>query len=103
MEAARPCEEERGSLACVFGEANITKRRDHRDAKTSNPAWDGRAIAGTRLFLTTQTGELICLGDERKPGKAKTPRRARVRSRRPASGAYFVNSFNFGVIASAQI
>ena len=27
------------------------------------PAWDGLAIAGKRLFLTTQTGELICLGE----------------------------------------
>ena len=25
--------------------------------------WDGLAIAGKRLFLTTQTGELICLGE----------------------------------------
>ncbi len=27
------------------------------------PAWDGLALAGKRLFLTTQSGELICLGD----------------------------------------
>jgi hypothetical protein len=27
------------------------------------PAWDGLAIAGKRLFLTTQTGELICFGE----------------------------------------
>ncbi len=28
------------------------------------PAWDGLAIAEKRLYLTTQTGEVICLGDE---------------------------------------
>ena len=27
------------------------------------PAWDGRAVAENRLFLTTQTGELVCLGE----------------------------------------
>jgi len=27
------------------------------------PAWDGLAIAGQRLYLTTQTGELLCLGE----------------------------------------
>jgi hypothetical protein len=27
------------------------------------PAWDGLAIANQRLFLTTQTGELLCLGE----------------------------------------
>jgi hypothetical protein len=27
------------------------------------PAWDGLALAGQKLFLTTQTGELLCLGD----------------------------------------
>lgn len=27
------------------------------------PAWDGLAIANERLFLSTQTGELICLGE----------------------------------------
>jgi outer membrane protein assembly factor BamB len=27
------------------------------------PAWDGLAIAGGKLFLTTQTGEIICLGE----------------------------------------
>jgi outer membrane protein assembly factor BamB len=27
------------------------------------PAWDGLAIANERLFLTTQTGELLCLGE----------------------------------------
>ena len=26
------------------------------------PAWDGLAIANERLFLSTQTGELLCLG-----------------------------------------
>ena len=28
------------------------------------PAWDGLAIAEGRLYLTTNTGELICLGNE---------------------------------------
>ena len=28
------------------------------------PAWDGLAIAEGRLFLTTNTGEIICIGDE---------------------------------------
>lgn len=28
------------------------------------PAWDGLAIANNRLFLTTQSGELICLGEQ---------------------------------------
>ena len=28
------------------------------------PAWDGLAIAEGRLYLTTNTGELVCLGDE---------------------------------------
>ena len=28
------------------------------------PAWDGLAIAEGRLYLTTHTGELVCLGDE---------------------------------------
>lgn len=27
------------------------------------PAWDGLAIAESRLYLTTQSGELVCLGD----------------------------------------
>ena len=26
------------------------------------PAWDGLAIADDHLYLTTQTGQLICLG-----------------------------------------
>jgi outer membrane protein assembly factor BamB len=26
------------------------------------PAWDGLAIADGKLFLTTQAGQLICLG-----------------------------------------
>jgi sugar lactone lactonase YvrE len=26
------------------------------------PAWDGLAIAENRLYLTTQTGEVVCLG-----------------------------------------
>ena len=28
------------------------------------PAWDGLAIAENRLYLTTMTGELVCLGDQ---------------------------------------
>ncbi len=27
------------------------------------PAWDGLAIAGKRVYLTTQAGELVCLGE----------------------------------------
>ncbi|MEQ1860986.1 MAG: PQQ-binding-like beta-propeller repeat protein [Chthoniobacteraceae bacterium] len=33
------------------------------ETQIPTPAWDGLAIAGKRLFLTTQTGELICLGE----------------------------------------
>lgn len=28
------------------------------------PAWDGLAIANNRLFLTTQSGEVVCLGEQ---------------------------------------
>ena len=28
------------------------------------PAWDGLAIADHCLFLSTQSGELVCYGDE---------------------------------------
>ncbi|MCX7827164.1 MAG: hypothetical protein N2689_16665, partial [Verrucomicrobiae bacterium] len=31
--------------------------------RVPQPAWDGLAIANQRLFLTTQTGELVCLGE----------------------------------------
>lgn len=34
------------------------------EARVPQPAWDGLAIAGGHLFLATQTGELLCLGDE---------------------------------------
>ncbi len=34
------------------------------EAQVPPPAWDGLAIANGRLFLTTQTGELVCLGEE---------------------------------------
>ena len=27
------------------------------------PAWDGLAIADGKLYLTTQSGDLICLGE----------------------------------------
>ncbi|MBI5395006.1 MAG: PQQ-binding-like beta-propeller repeat protein [Verrucomicrobia bacterium] len=33
------------------------------ETQVPQPAWDGLAIAGQRLFLTTQTGELLCLGE----------------------------------------
>lgn len=33
------------------------------EARIPTPSWDGLAIAGQRLYLTTQTGELICQGD----------------------------------------
>lgn len=33
------------------------------ETRIPTPAWDGMAIAGNHLFLTTQTGELICLGE----------------------------------------
>lgn len=33
------------------------------ETNVPTPAWDALALAGKRLFLTTQTGELICLGD----------------------------------------
>jgi outer membrane protein assembly factor BamB len=32
------------------------------ETRIPTPSWDGLAIASKRLFLTTQTGELICLG-----------------------------------------
>ncbi|PAY21333.1 hypothetical protein CKO51_01775 [Rhodopirellula sp. SM50] len=34
-----------------------------KESKVPPPAWDGLAIADERLFLTTQDGKLICLGD----------------------------------------
>ncbi|MBM3889362.1 MAG: hypothetical protein FJ388_09575, partial [Verrucomicrobia bacterium] len=33
------------------------------ETRVPQPAWDGLAIANQRLFLTTQTGELLCLGE----------------------------------------
>ncbi|MFK8114761.1 MAG: hypothetical protein AB8B91_21345, partial [Rubripirellula sp.] len=33
------------------------------ETKVPPPAWDGLAIAEKRLYLTTQTGEVICLGE----------------------------------------
>jgi len=33
------------------------------ETQVPQPAWDGLAVANGRLFLTTQTGELICLGE----------------------------------------
>lgn len=33
------------------------------ETKVPPPAWDGLAIAGERLYLTTQDGKLICLGE----------------------------------------
>lgn len=34
-----------------------------KESKVPPPAWDGLAIADERLFLTTQDGKLVCLGD----------------------------------------
>jgi outer membrane protein assembly factor BamB len=34
-----------------------------RETQVPKPAWDGLAIAENRLFLTTQSGELVCLGE----------------------------------------
>ena len=34
------------------------------EATVPAPAWDGLAIAEGRLYLTTNTGKLICLGEE---------------------------------------
>ena len=34
------------------------------ERELSPPAWDGLAIANGRLYLTTQTGELLCLGGD---------------------------------------
>ena len=34
-----------------------------RNTQVPTPAWDGLAIAEKKLFLTTQTGELICIGE----------------------------------------
>jgi hypothetical protein len=34
-----------------------------RETQVPPPAWDGLAIAEKRLYLTTQTGELVCLGE----------------------------------------
>jgi outer membrane protein assembly factor BamB len=33
-----------------------------REAQVPPPAWDGLAIAEKRLYLSTQTGQLVCLG-----------------------------------------
>ena len=33
------------------------------DFQVPPPAWDGLAIAAGRLYLTTQTGEFLCLGE----------------------------------------
>jgi outer membrane protein assembly factor BamB len=33
-----------------------------REMQVPEPAWDGLAIAENRLYLTTQTGEVICIG-----------------------------------------
>ena len=33
-----------------------------REMQVPEPAWDGLAIAERRLYLTTQTGEVICIG-----------------------------------------
>jgi hypothetical protein len=33
------------------------------ETKVPPPAWDGLAVAENRLFLTTRSGELICLGE----------------------------------------
>ncbi|NCO39326.1 MAG: hypothetical protein COZ06_08745 [Armatimonadetes bacterium CG_4_10_14_3_um_filter_66_18] len=33
------------------------------EIQVPQPAWDGLAVADKRLFLTTQTGELVCLGE----------------------------------------
>jgi hypothetical protein len=32
------------------------------ETRVPPPAWDGLAIAGERVFLTTQDGKLLCLG-----------------------------------------
>lgn len=34
-----------------------------RETQVPPPAWDGLAIAENRLYLTTQSGEIICLGE----------------------------------------
>ncbi|MHC4996502.1 MAG: outer membrane protein assembly factor BamB family protein [Planctomycetota bacterium] len=34
------------------------------EAQVDPPAWDGLAIAEKRLYLTTQKGEIVCLGEE---------------------------------------
>ena len=33
------------------------------EIQVPSPAWDGLAIAEKRIYLTTQSGELLCLGD----------------------------------------
>ena len=33
------------------------------ETRVPSPAWDGLAIAQGRLFLTTQDGRLLCLGE----------------------------------------
>jgi outer membrane protein assembly factor BamB len=47
-----------GRLKCIATQDGKTAA----ETRIPTPAWDGLAIAGKRLFLTTQTGELICLG-----------------------------------------
>ena len=34
--------------------------------KVPAPMWDGLAIAGDKLYLTTKAGEVLCLGNETK-------------------------------------
>lgn len=33
------------------------------ESKVASPIWDGLALAENRLFLSTEDGQLICLGD----------------------------------------
>ena len=49
---------EDGRLKCV----NAKDGSVLAETTISKPSWDGIAIANERLFITTQTGDLICLG-----------------------------------------
>ncbi|MBT4819683.1 MAG: PQQ-binding-like beta-propeller repeat protein [Lentisphaerae bacterium] len=48
------------------GPLRVVKATDgtvHAEATVPSPAWDGLAIANRRLYLTTQAGDVLCIGD----------------------------------------
>jgi len=45
---------------------NATDGKVLASRKVPPPMWDGLAIAAGKLYLTTKTGEVLCLGNETK-------------------------------------